>query len=199
MNKSIHMPVKRCNRRRPLGQSGVAAVEMAIILPLMLLIIFALIDFGMIFDAKFIITNMAREGASLGSRDVQSATNLISMLQSGARPLDLASSGKIYIWKIRAGATKNAPKPTIDSQNSAAGGNLSVQSSINTNSSTLGLSSALYNRLVFNISNNTSDISDITVVEVFYKYMPITPLANLVPGLLAGNGGGRIIGSKAVF
>ena len=44
----------------------------------------------------------------------------------------------------------------------------------------------------------TADISNVTVVEVFYKYTPITPISRFAPGLFT-NSGGTIISSKAVF
>lgn len=42
---------------------GAAAVEFALILPLLLLVLFAIIDFGRMFNAQITITEAAREGA----------------------------------------------------------------------------------------------------------------------------------------
>ena len=197
MIDSRYITVKLHTLRRHLGESGVSAVEMALILPLMLMMLFAIIDFGRVIQARLVLTNVAREGGSLGSRDIQSATDLITMLQNGASPLDLATSGKIYIWKIRAGATKDAPYPAIDLQVSKNGGVLSVQSSIGSNVANLGLSTDLYKHLVFDSSagKNTADISEATVVEVFYKYTPITPILSMLnPG-----SNEMILSSKAEF
>ena len=65
----------------------------------------------------------------------------------------------------------------------------------------MGLSQqGLFNHLVFNASHQTADISEITVVEVFYKYKPITPLPGLIQNILTTPGyDGIVIGSKAVF
>ncbi|WP_295438847.1 TadE family protein [uncultured Thiodictyon sp.] len=197
MKDSLPRLIKRYNRREPCGESGIAAVEFVIILPLMLIVLVLIVDFARLFDARFVITNLAREGASLSSRDLKSPTELITLLQEGAKPLDLLTSGRIYISKITAGATSTNPKPVIASQNDS--GSLGAASSIKSTSSTLGLSATMYDHLVFNAANKTADISGVTVVEVFYKYMPITPLSRLIPGLLTGNGGGIIINSKAVF
>jgi Flp pilus assembly protein TadG len=185
--------------RQHLGESGVAALELALILPLLVVMVFMILDFGRLLQARLVVTNVAREGGSLASRDIQSATNLIALLQTGASPLDLATTGKIYIWKIRAGTKKNNPAPSIDLATSANGGALSVGSSIGSQVVRLGLSADLYDHLVFNDSQNTADISELTVVEVFYKYTPITPLSNFIPGLLTSSGGGTIISSRAVF
>jgi len=61
---------RRCGRTA--GERGAAAVEFALVLPLLLLIIFAIIDFGRAFSAQVTLTEAAREGvrlASLGQSD----------------------------------------------------------------------------------------------------------------------------------
>lgn len=42
---------------------GAAAVEFALVMPLLLLLVFALIDFGRMFNAQIVVTEAAREGA----------------------------------------------------------------------------------------------------------------------------------------
>jgi Flp pilus assembly protein TadG len=71
--------VKRhCPRARP-GEKGAAAVEFAIILPLLLLIIAGIVDFGRAFFTQVVLTNAAREGARaavvrVSEADVQART-----------------------------------------------------------------------------------------------------------------------------
>lgn len=57
---------KSCHRRRH-EDEGAAAVEFALILPLLLLVLFGLIDFGRAFHAQISMTQAAREGARLQS------------------------------------------------------------------------------------------------------------------------------------
>ncbi len=47
-------------------QKGVAAVEFAIILPVLMIIIFGIIEFGLLLYGKQVITNASREGARAG-------------------------------------------------------------------------------------------------------------------------------------
>ena len=103
-------PTQNNHRRYP-GEQGIAALELALILPLLIIMAFVIIDFGRLIQARLVVTNLAREGGSLASRDIQSAGNLITMLQAGASPLNLAADGRIYIWKIRAGTTAAKPGP----------------------------------------------------------------------------------------
>lgn len=58
-------------RQQPEG--GVALVEFAMVLPLLLVLVFGIIDFGRAFQTWITLTNAAREGARLGtvSQDAQ--------------------------------------------------------------------------------------------------------------------------------
>jgi Flp pilus assembly protein TadG len=48
------------------GQKGTAAVEFAIILPLLILVLFGTVDFGLLLFNQQVITNASREGARAG-------------------------------------------------------------------------------------------------------------------------------------
>lgn len=45
------------------NQKGQAMVEMALVLPLLLLLVFGIIEFGRIFNAYLVVNNASREGA----------------------------------------------------------------------------------------------------------------------------------------
>jgi hypothetical protein len=47
----------------PPGERGAIVVKMALALPLLLLVVFAIVDFGLLFHAQNMITKAAREGA----------------------------------------------------------------------------------------------------------------------------------------
>ncbi len=179
------------------NEKGVATLELAFILPVLCIMAFGVIDFGRLIQARLVITNVSREGGSLASRDIEVGNDLLAVLQASSSPLNLQTSGRIFISKIKAGQTEALPNPVIDSQ--VYSGGLIVSSGIRGNLPYLGLSQTLYNHLKFDPAHQTADISDITVVEVFYKYSPITPLPNFIQGILLTDGGGRIIGSKSVF
>jgi Flp pilus assembly protein TadG len=51
---------------RKSNQRGVAAAEFALILPVLLLILFGTIEFGMIMYSREVVTNAVREGARAG-------------------------------------------------------------------------------------------------------------------------------------
>ena len=56
--------VKTQNQK--MGQKGAAAVEFGIILPLLVLLVFGTIEFGVMFYNKQVLTNATREGARAG-------------------------------------------------------------------------------------------------------------------------------------
>jgi hypothetical protein len=63
-------------RRERMGaEGGAAAVEMALVLPLLLLLVFGIIEFGFIFNRWITVTHAAREGVrllALGDPDAES-------------------------------------------------------------------------------------------------------------------------------
>jgi hypothetical protein len=66
------------------------------------------------------------------------------------------------------------------------------------------LVASVYNHLVFVTSTTppraTADISEVTVVEVFYKYRPITPFPRGFGGsMFLPDGDGMIVWSRAIF
>ena len=58
--------LKLIRARRKNGEKGQALVEFTLLVPIFLLLLFAIIDFGMGFYSWITVTNGAREGARLG-------------------------------------------------------------------------------------------------------------------------------------
>lgn len=59
--------LKMIRRRRRNGEKGQALVEFALLIPIFLILLFAIVDFGMGFYSWITVTNAAREGARLGA------------------------------------------------------------------------------------------------------------------------------------
>jgi Flp pilus assembly protein TadG len=59
--------LKRITRRRDKGEGGQSLVEFAFVLPIFLLVLFAIIDFGMAFHSWIAVTSSAREGGRLAA------------------------------------------------------------------------------------------------------------------------------------
>jgi Flp pilus assembly protein TadG len=82
---------------------GAAAVEFAIMLPLLLLIVFGIIDFGRALNAQVTLTQAAREGARL---DALSQPNVVSRTQAAAT--GLSGVGVTIVSACGPGAGPNA-------------------------------------------------------------------------------------------
>jgi len=76
-------------RRQGKGEGGQTLVEFALVLPIFLLVLFAIMDFGMAFHAWITVTNSAREGARLGSVHGTSAA-IVQRVRTTASSLDQA-------------------------------------------------------------------------------------------------------------
>ena len=59
--------LKLIRARRKNGEKGQALVEFTLLVPIFLLLLFAIVDFGMGFYSYITVTNAAREGARLGA------------------------------------------------------------------------------------------------------------------------------------
>ena len=95
------------HRSRPLPQRaarGIAAVEFAIVLPLLAVLLFMVVDLSRAIQAKIILLNISREGANLASRSTAdlsgSSQTIMDALAATTPPLDMNKRGMIYITKI---------------------------------------------------------------------------------------------------
>jgi hypothetical protein len=181
------------------GRRGTALIEFALGLPILIILLLVTVDFGRLIQARLIISNVSREGGSLASRQTTVDTSLATVLKESGKPLDLIGrDGKIIITRVKAGLSAAEPNPTIATQLSR--GALGRSSSIATGNASLGLAASIYNHLVFKTANATSDIAEVTVVEVFYKYRPITPFPRgFGGGMLLPDTDGMIVWSRAIF
>ncbi|GAA0558360.1 hypothetical protein GCM10010172_46760 [Paractinoplanes ferrugineus] len=59
--------LRRPGAQRPRGDDGAAAVELALVLPILLLLVFGLIDFGRVMQQQIQLTEAVREGARVGA------------------------------------------------------------------------------------------------------------------------------------
>jgi hypothetical protein len=84
---------KRSWRVRAGSDEGAELVELAIVLPILLLVLAAIMDFGFLFQRYEVVTNAAREGARLGSLPGYSVADVRARVQNylaagGLDPVD---------------------------------------------------------------------------------------------------------------
>lgn len=65
----------RCLRRFARSSSGGAAVELAVVFPVLLLLIIAIVDYGRVFYTSVVVSNAARAGAEYGAQGIAFAVD----------------------------------------------------------------------------------------------------------------------------
>ena len=146
---------------------GLAVVEFAMVLPILLVIMFGVVDFGRAVLVKQVMINLSREAANLASRgtELQDVTNAI---QLSSAPLSIANNGYVIVTEVTRDENGNL---SITDQH-AEGGFI--------RSSRIGQGSG--NAAVLPPSDNDIPLpgQNMYVAEVFYRSPAITPLGELV-------------------
>ena len=79
---------------------GAAVVELAIILPLLLLLGFGVFEYSRSILTKNIIVNMSREGANLAARTQETPQTIMTAIASTADSLNMSANGMIYLTVV---------------------------------------------------------------------------------------------------
>jgi len=91
---------------------GAAMVEFALLLPLLLLLLFGIIDFGRALNAQITITQAAREGARLAALNLPNVTSRTQAAATG-----LSGVGVTIVTACPAGPSGPPPPPPPGSAN----------------------------------------------------------------------------------
>ena len=86
--------------RNPKAAQGSSLVELAIILPVLLMLALGVVDFARTIQFNNILVAMSREGANLASRTTASPQQIIIALENTANPLAMPAHGMVYITQI---------------------------------------------------------------------------------------------------
>jgi Flp pilus assembly protein TadG len=87
----------RCN-------SGQGLLELAMVLPILVMVFMAIFDLSRAIRANNIIVNMSREGANLAlrtSRDSMSSEDIMNSLAITAQPLSMSTHGMMCITEVK--------------------------------------------------------------------------------------------------
>lgn len=80
------------HRKSVCGERGATAIEMALILPILIMLLFGIFQFGLVFNSYLAITHAAREGARLAAVGNYSE----SAVRGRAFPVDPDSVSIVY-------------------------------------------------------------------------------------------------------
>ncbi len=171
-------------------QEGIATVEFAMMATVLLTLAWGVIEFGSLLQAQAVVTNIAREGGSLASRDLKTGSELFTLLERSSSPLAFEEHPKqfrMFLARVQAGISTEAPEPTCLVYEHGALQDSSITSP--TDHPRCGLTPALYDWLHFQEQAETAKLPQLTLVSVYYAHRPLTPL----DGVLSLNPDGTIL------
>jgi Flp pilus assembly protein TadG len=95
-------PRRRPTRRSARSQRGAVAVEAALVTPLLFLLVFGIIEFGMLFKDSLGASSAVRAGARMASAEPRAptfATDAAAQVAKGASALDMHNVEKLWVYK----------------------------------------------------------------------------------------------------
>lgn len=168
-------------------QRGLAAVEFALLLPLLLLLLFGMVDAARALQANIIMTNIGREGANLvarGNTQLETGSqDIFYALMASAPPLNVNQQGMVIVTRVMGSVSNGVSKSVVLDQYrwDDATRNLGYRASGYGPTSKVYACSAWSNGVCGSISSTSpptvstmsgklDDGEVIVVVETFYRY-----------------------------
>jgi Flp pilus assembly protein TadG len=145
--------------------SGQAILEIALMVPLLCLILFAIIDYGRALNCEQILVDLSRQGSNLASRGTTLSTAASTVALNSA-PLTVSLSGVVIISSVA--RVNNVD--TITGQ--ASSGGLSKPSKIGSGVNAKATVPAAVDDIFAKNSGQT-----IYITEIYYSLQAITPIA----------------------
>jgi hypothetical protein len=156
-------------RRRAGGESGQSLAELALVMPLLLMILVAMVEVGWAMRSHLIVTTASREAARFAARRVFDYDEIdevaeVALLSLNPVYVGADANATIIITKVQIDAEGNW---SIDGGQPYVNGDLPVES---------GLGAAEYDQIaadnvVFNTAHSGIDSeNNVVVVEVFYDH-----------------------------
>lgn len=173
------------------SQKGMASFEFMSVAGVIMALAFGVVEFGSLIQDQSVVTNVTREGGSLASRDLKNGSDLLGLLEASTWPLNFSCPDddvncvpseqeekfKMYVAKIDAGTSQD-PEPVCSYQESGELDGIGITTPLE--DTNCGLTTTLWNMLKYDATLQTTILTQLTVMKVYYRHDPLTPL----PGLL---------------
>jgi Flp pilus assembly protein TadG len=127
---AAHVGARRAPKPRP---RGVAMIELALVLPILVLLVLGVIDFSRMIQFNNVLISLTREGANLAARSTEPPQFIVKTLMDTAEPLQMNTDGMMYITKLVGNGTQQAR--VAAQYRSTSGGKTSLGSALWTCSS----------------------------------------------------------------
>lgn len=180
------------------NERGATILELSVSLMLFLFMAFGIVEYGSLINERNALTQLAREGASLASRNLTTQQNIMDLLENTENALDFANHPnkyRIFVAQINAGDAGNPdPNCNLTDRGGLTNGVMAPQQP------NCDLPGNLVNYLTYDAALGTAPVEQFTVVKVYYEHDPITPFGNLSWfGTNATGKGPTVMFSEAIF
>ncbi len=183
------------------SERGSATIEFAVSSILFMFLAFATVEYGVLYSERLAVTQLAREGASLASRNLTTNANMMNMLESTGGTLDLNGHPEKYSIHLAqvngAVAAGNPPVCNVTSAGTLSHPDIHIPAP----ATNCDLPQNLYDYLEWDAALGAAAVNQFTVLKVYYQHNPLTPVGGMTP-FLGGPGHQNtslLLASRAIF
>jgi len=165
------LPAGRGRRARA---RGIAMIELALVLPVLLMLVLGVVDFSRAIQFNNVLVHLSREGANLSARTTETPDFILRTLMTTATPLDMNTSGMMFITKL---VGRSDGRATVEAQyRPASGGKRALASRVYACSSWSGAGSCNLpsTRPIVTLSVSLLNGETIYAAEALYDYTLLT-------------------------
>ena len=170
--RPVRMRISRFRTRRRSAARGVATIELALVLPVLLILVLGVIDFSRAIQFNNVLVHLSREGANLSARTTETPDYILAALMDNAAPLDMNGTGMMYITKL-VGRPDGSARVEAQYRHSSKG-NRALTSRIYACGRWNGGTCNVPSNQTLRLSVDLLDGETVYAVEAMYDYTPFT-------------------------
>lgn len=177
---------RSCNIRGPHRAGGVAMIELALVLPILVMLVLGVIDFSRAIQYNNVLVSLTREGANLAARTSETPQFIVKALMNTASPLNMNTDGMMYITRLVGCPNSKPGCPVGDAQveeqyRNPSGGKVALKSRIwascpswQSSGANAGTCNVPATRPVVRLSVPLTPGETVYAAEAFYDYTLFT-------------------------
>jgi Flp pilus assembly protein TadG len=156
------------------NNSGQALVELALIMPMLMIFVFGIVDYTRALYDQEVITNLAGEGSSMASRSAD-LTDSVAATWSDA-DIDMASKGCVIMTTV---ASPSSGSYKVTGQALSTTCNSPATSKIGCYPPPSSCGNAVIPPLVQTVVQSSTN-PNVYITEVFFNFSPVTPVGSFL-------------------
>lgn len=165
--------------------SGHALVELAVSLPLLLVLVLGVIDFGRaIYDVQ-VITNLTAEGSSMASRGISPLEAAQAVVTDAGTNLNMSTLGCVIVTQVYNPANAaHTLQVTAQSTGQGACGGITSKVGCVISSTCKNDQATIPAEAASALLDSSVPFQTLYVTEIYYTYKPITPIGHFLNNIL---------------